>query len=114
MSELKRPTATLGELLVQWLLKGSKLVRKPSHDILFRGDKIEIKSARPTLAGDVTRGWLFHVNKSAQKRWAKNFWLLCFNELCMLERLYVVPTSEVIGLNHIWIGKGKDWEKYKV
>ncbi|EKE05938.1 MAG: hypothetical protein ACD_19C00140G0005 [uncultured bacterium] len=112
IKKIKRPTATLGELLAQWLLKGSELVRKPSHDISFRGDKIEVKSARPSLGGGQTRGWFFCVNKKAQKRWAKRFWFLCFNEFCQLERLYVVPTSEVIGNSTIWINK--NWEQYRV
>jgi hypothetical protein len=112
MTKIKRPTATLGELLVQWLLAGSKIVRKPSYDIFYQGTKVEIKSARATIMSNKTRGWLFDVRKTAQKRWAYRFWLLCFNELYKLERIYVIPHKKIIGNSSIWIGK--KWEEYRV
>lgn len=112
IKKIKRPTASLGELLAQWLLKGSELVRKPSHDIRYLGEKLEVKSARPSLGGGKTRGWFFNLDKPLQKRWAKKFWFICFNEKCELERLYIVPTFEVVGSSTVWLNK--QWGEYRV
>lgn len=115
--KIKRPTGSLGELLVEYLLAGSKIVRKPSHDIKFMGTKVEIKSARASLGGKfkATRGWFFNLHNGSQHRWAFRYWFVCFNELWRLERLYVIPREVLVGKKGVYIGPEtqKLWEKYK-
>lgn len=116
IKKIIRPTGSLGEMLVEWLLAGSKIVRKPSHDINFRSTKIEVKSARAKMSHGITRGWQFRIDKPAQKHWAFRFWFICFNELYRLERLYVIPKAELRGKNWLWIGPKTPakWEQFRI
>lgn len=95
-----RPTGSMGEYATLMLIGSGHLVRRKSHDLRFGKTFVEVKSGRARKDG----GWVFNITDS-QKRWSPMFAFVCFErgDSFKIEKFYLIPKSEILGLSTLWI-----------
>lgn len=99
-SESENLRGSYGELLALMFLSGSRIDRKPDHDIIWEGMKIEVKIAHPRRG--VTPAWEFHMTQ-IQVDHSENFLFICLNDMDKAITCYFIPKG-VISSKDLRIG----------
>ena len=84
---------TLGELLAVQILEGSKLDLKSTHDLLWQGKKIEVKTSAKKQ-NDKRNDYNFWVSKKQLEN-ADYFLLVCLNETRVVMAIYFLPNKAI-------------------
>lgn len=102
-----KENGSLGECLALILLKGSELVRKPTHDIEWKGLRVEVKTALPKESA-----WEFH-SREKQLAGCDYFFLVCLNKISLPIKYYLVP-QHAIKTKTIYISnyEGNQYARY--
>lgn len=112
----KRPTGPLGEYFALKIFPLSKLERRPGFDVRIgaldgsrkNSARIEVKTA----VYHKNNGWLFHLERGRQHRWADVYLLICLNRNYEQSLVLSIPKARLLGQKSIWLGR-ETFEKYK-
>lgn len=107
---------SIGEAIAVMFLENSSLVRRPEYDVLWRGKKVEVKTANFSNSKYLQcRGWYFSIKD--QKGKADYFFCICLNKSGGVDKIYFIPDGRIAKARSMIrvpvSGRGK-WAKFRV
>lgn len=119
-----RGLGIFGEDLGLKILDNSKLKFNVNYDLIWKGKKIEVKTAKPTKHRCKRKGkkdvyihyaWKFNIKKQSGE--ADYFLFICVDRGGIVKRIYLIPSEGVKNKNTISLGltnKSKKFREYQI